>query len=392
MDWIEEYEKWKQFDDLDSGIRHQLKVFERDLSELEDCFDQTITFDQVGMCGEIGPGPNRINIYTIRKAAEGLARYMEAQSIYHRVRGVVIAYDSRFRSTEFALEVVKTLGIHGIPVYLFDRLRPVPLLNFAIRYLHAYAGVMITAGQHTAEYNGFRVYGPDGENLSDEEAGLLIYKVNQVKEQLAIKIADKDELLHLKLLKILHDNELERAYMMELKKITGKAELIQAYHDLCIVYTPLHGAGNSLVRNCFDSIGFTNVHVVVEQELADPTFSTVTCLNPEDIEAYTLAIEYGARLDAAILFATDPDVNQVGVAVKNCEDIYQVLTKTERNALLLDYLNNIVNMPLNSGQEFLKARDAVQICMLLAEVAVYYKSKAMTLFEGLLEITEKSGG
>lgn len=385
MDWVEEYAKWKQFDGLDSGIRHQLNVLERDLSELEDCFCEGIVFDQDGMCGEIGPGPNRINIYTVRKAAEGLARYMEAQSIYHRVRGVVIAYDSRFRSTEFALEVVKTLGIHGIPVYLFDRLRPAPLLAFAVRYLRAYAGVMISAGQQPSEYNGFKVYGPDGADLSDADAGLLIDKVNQVKDQLAIKVADKNELLHLRLLTMLHDNEIERAYMIELRNVTR----IQHFsNNLCIVYTPLHGAGNSLVRNCFDAIGFTNVHVVVEQELADPTFSTVTCLNPEEIEAYTLAIEYGKRLDAAILLATDPDASQVGVSVKNSAGVYQVLTNSEMTALLLEYRYKKELMPVSSDDDF----DAIQTCMMLAEVAAYYQSKGMTMYEGLLGITEKSGG
>ncbi|WP_117168569.1 phospho-sugar mutase [Paraliobacillus sediminis] len=389
MDWVEKYQKWKQFDGLDGGIRHQLNAFERDLSELEDCFCEEIVFDQDGMCGEIGPGPNRINIYTIRKAAEGLARFMEGQSIYHRVRGVVIAYDSRFRSTEFALEVVKTLGIHGIPVYLFDRMRPAPLLAFAVRYLRAYAGVMITAGQHPPEYNGFKVYGPDGADLSDKDAVLLIDKVNQVKEQLAIKIADKNELLHLRLLTILHDNEIERAYMMQLKNVMRKSELIQNYsNNLCIVYTPLHGAGNSLVRNGLDAMGFTNVHVVVEQELADPTFSTVTCLNPEEIEAYTLAIEYGDRLDAAILLATDSDANQVGVAVKNSVDAYQVLTKIEMTALLQHYRHEKGLIPVSKSAEF----DAIHICMMLAEVAAYYQSKAMTMYQGLLDITEKSGG
>lgn len=393
MDWIEEYQKWKQFDDLDGGIRHQMNAFQRDLSELEDCFRGEIVFDQDGMCGEIGPGPNRINIYTIRKAAEGLARFMEAQSIYHRVRGVVIAYDSRFRSTEFALEVVRTLGIHGIPVYLFDRLRPAPLLAFAVRYLHAYAGVMITAGQKRSEYNGLKIFGPDGAILSDEDGGLLIDKVNQVKEQLVIKVADKNELLHLKLLTMLHDNEIERAYMMQLRKEISKPELIQHYsNNLCIVYTPLHGAGNSLVRNCFDAIGFTNVHVVVEQELADPTFSTVTCLDPEEIEAFALAIEYGERLDAAILLATDSDANQVGVAVKNSEDTYQVLTKCEMTALLLHYSNEKELTPVGGGEEFLEEKDAIQICMMLAEVAAYYQSKAMTMYQGLLDITEKSSG
>ncbi|MBM7573475.1 phospho-sugar mutase [Aquibacillus albus] len=454
MDWVDTYEKWRQFDELDSWLKIQLYQLEKDLKQLEDCFYKNLTFGTGGMRGEIGPGPNRMNKFTVRKATEGLARYMEEKSVYARVRGVVIAYDSRLKSEEFALEAAKTLGLHGIPTYLFDKLCPTPILSFAIRHLNAYAGIVITASHNPPEYNGFKVYGPDGGQLPPKEADLLTEKVKEVKDELAVNVADEKELTHLQLLTIL-DDEVEQAYMAEVKKLVVQPDLIKKMaKELCIVYTPLHGTGNIPVREGLKAIGFSNVHVVAEQESPDPTFATVNSPNPEEHAAFELAIKDGKKLQADILLGTDPDADRVGVAVKNKQGNYQVLTGNQVGALILNYLvtqkykkgelpsnstvlKTIVTSELGRdiasdfgletidtltgfkfigekikefeetknkcflfGYEesygylignFVRDKDAVQSCTMIAEVAAYYKSNGMTLYQGLLEIFEKYG-
>ena len=452
--WQENYKRWKNFAGLDHELRLQLEELESDEKQLEDSFYKYPEFGTGGMRGEIGPGTNRMNIYTIRKTAEGLARYIEMHGEEAKQRGVVIAYDSRHKSADFALETVKTLGAHGIQTYLFESLRATPQLSFAIRYLHAFSGVVITASHNPKEYNGFKVYGPDGAQLSSEAADQITEKVNEVADELLVEVADEEELREQGLL-VMIGEKVDQAYLEQLKKLTLNVEVIQEVaDDFRIVYTPLHGTGNIPVRKGLEAIGFKHVEVVKEQELPDPEFSTVTAPNPEEHAAFELAIQYGEKHDADILLATDPDSDRVGVAVRNSDGNYRVLTGNQVGALLLHYLiqehkkqgtlkdnatviKTIVTSEMGRDiaaaygletidtltgfkyisewiqsfeetgsrsfligyeesygyliADFVRDKDAIQTCLLIAEVAAYYKSRGKTLYEGLMELYETYG-
>ncbi|CQR46369.1 Phosphoglucomutase [Paraliobacillus sp. PM-2] len=454
MNWKDNYYKWNNFEGLDSELRAQLTEIENDEKKLEDSFYKELEFGTGGMRGELGPGSNRLNIYTIRKAAEGLARYIEEQGEVAKTRGVVIAYDSRFKSPLFAMEAAKTLSYHGIQTYVFDALRPTPELSFAVRYLHAFSGIVITASHNPPEYNGFKVYGDDGGQLPPGPADVVVEKVNEVENELIIPVADEEEIKQSGLLQIIGD-KIDEAYQQQLQTIVvNPAYINQVADDFKIVYTPLHGTGNIPVREGLKKMGFKQVEVVAEQELPDPNFSTVKSPNPEEHAAFELAIKQGEKHHADILLATDPDTDRVGVAVKDEEGKYQVLTGNQVGALLLNYLitekkqqgtlaphatvlKTIVTSEIGrdiankhgletvdtltgfkfigekikeykeTGQhhflfgyeesygyligDFVRDKDAVQACMMAAEVAAYYKTKGKTLYQGLLEIFEQYG-
>lgn len=454
MSWQENYKRWKEFTDLDNELRLQLQEMKNDEKRLEDCFYKYPEFGTGGMRGEIGPGTNRMNIYTIRKTAEGLARYIEMHGNEAKKRGVVVAYDSRHKSSDFALETVKTLGAHGIQTYLFESLRATPQLSFAIKYLQAFSGVVITASHNPKEYNGFKVYGPDGAQLSSETADQITEKVNEVADELSVVVADEEVLKKQGLLFIIGE-KVDEAYLEQLKQLTLNEDVIEEVaDDFRIVYTPLHGTGNIPVRKGLKAIGFKHVEIVKEQELPDPEFSTVTAPNPEEHAAFELAIQYGENYDADILLATDPDADRVGVAVRDNEGNYQVLTGNQVGALLLHYLiqehkkqgtlkNNAtviktivtsemgrdiaatygletidtltgfkyISEWIKSFEEtgdrsflfgyeesygyligdFVRDKDAIQTCLMIAEVAAYYKSKGKTLYEGLMALYETYG-
>lgn len=454
MNWKDQYIKWKKYSALESEWKEALEKLEGNDSELEDCFYKHLEFGTGGMRGEIGPGPNRMNIYTIRRASEGLARYIEANGQEAKERGVAIAFDSRYKSREFALEAALTLGSHGIKSYLFHELRPTPELSFAVRYLHAYAGIVITASHNPPEYNGFKVYGPDGGQLPPAPAEELVGFVNQIEDELLIEVADELELKANRLLQIISE-EIDEAYNQKLQTLLVQPELVQkAGKEVKIIFTPLHGASNIPVRRVLEHSGFTQVTVVAEQELPDPNFSTVTSPNPEEHEAFSLAIEYGLKAGADVLLATDPDGDRVGVAVKDQSGEYRVLTGNQTGALMLDYLLTFKkeqnNLPENGAVlktivtselgrviadqfnlttidtltgfkfigekiaefeqtkeqtflfgyeesygyligDFVRDKDAVQACLLAAELAAYYKSRNMNLYDGLIELFEKYG-
>ncbi len=406
------------------------------------------------MRGEIGPGTNRMNTYTIRRAAEGLARYIESQGKTAKKRGVAIAFDSRHKSKEFALETALTLGKHGIQTYVFDELRPTPELSFAVRYLHAAGGVVITASHNPPEYNGFKVYGDDGGQLPPGPAEELVQYVNSVENELEISVANESELKDSQLLKFVSE-EIDEAYNKALSSILIQKSLSkEAGRDVKIVFTPLHGAANLPVRRALESNGFTNVITVSEQELPDPNFSTVGSPNPEEHAAFKLAIELGEKENADVLLATDPDGDRVGVAVRNHEGEFVVLTGNQTGALMLDYiltekqrqqslpengvvLKTIVTSEIGraiadrfkmtsvdtltgfkfigekikqyeqSGEhqflfgyeesygyligDFVRDKDAVQACLFAAELTAYYKTRELTLYDGLLEVFDKYG-
>ncbi|WP_026679365.1 phospho-sugar mutase [Fictibacillus gelatini] len=454
MSWKEDYQRWNEWAELDHEVKEQLNALSHDEKQLEDCFYKTLEFGTGGMRGEIGPGTNRLNVYTIRKASEGLARYIEEHGEEAKVRGVAIAYDSRHKSPEFALEAALTLGKHGIQTYVFESLRPTPELSFAVRYLHCFAGIVITASHNPPEYNGYKVYGPDGGQLTPEFADRLIAKVNEVENELTIEVADKEELVKNGLLTFIGE-KVDRAYIEQLKTIVQNQELLEKHAaDVKIVFTPLHGTANHPVRNGLKAAGFTNVTIVAEQEKPDPNFSTVKSPNPEEHAAFEWAIRYGKEIGADILIGTDPDADRVGVATKNLEGEYVVLTGNQTGALMLDYIlsqkkkkgtlpaNGVVLKTIVTSEigrkiaehyglvtvdtltgfkfigekigqyeqtgehtflfgyeesygyligDFVRDKDAVQSCLLAAEVAAYYKSRGRTLYEALHEVFEKYG-
>lgn len=454
MSWKEKNEKWLSYPHLDEQLKQQLLSMQTDEKLLEDSFYKNLEFGTGGMRGEIGPGTNRMNIYTIRKASEGLARYIVEQGEEAKERGIVIAYDSRHKSPEFALEVAKTVGKHGIRAYLFKELRPTPELSFAVRYLGAFAGVVITASHNPPEYNGFKVYGEDGGQIPPAIADVLIEYVNAVEDELAVDVASEQELLETGLLTYIGE-EMDEAYIAQLKTIQLNPELVASVaQNLNIVFSPLHGTANMLVRKGLEAFGFKNVTVVKEQEHPDPNFSTVVSPNPEEHAAFALAIEYGEKINADILMATDPDADRLGVAVKNQDGEYVVLTGNQMGALMLEYLlsqkqakgilptNGVVLKTIVTSEigraiaahygletidtltgfkfigekigefertkeytfqfgyeesygyligDFVRDKDAVQSAIFAAEVAAYYKAQGKTLYEGLIDIFEKYG-
>jgi len=337
-DWKTSYEKWNRFAELDAALKAELSGVSGDEKNLEDRFYKNLEFGTGGMRGELGAGTNRMNIYTVRKASEGLANFILDQGEEAVNRGVAIAYDSRRKSPEFALETAKTLGKHGIKAYLFDSLHPTPLLSFAVRYLNAYAGVVITASHNPKEYNGYKVYGPDGGQMPPKEADELTGYVNRVENELLVEVGEEKDLIEKGLLVYIGEN-VDKAYQDQLIKLRQNKEVISSVADsFKIVYTPLHGTGNLPVRRGLENFGFQNVTVVKEQELPDSEFSTVKSPNPEEHAAFELAIRYGEEIGADILLGTDPDTDRLGVAVKNHEGKYEVLTGNQTGALLLHYL------------------------------------------------------
>ncbi len=452
MSWKEIADKWLNNESLDGDLKEQLYKLKEDEKSLEELFYKNLEFGTGGMRGEIGPGTNRMNIYTVRKASEGLAQYLLSQGEDSAKRGVVISYDSRHMSPEFALEVAKTVGKHGIKSYLFSELRPTPELSFAVRHLGAAAGVMVTASHNPPEYNGYKVYGDDGGQLPPKQADALTNFVNSVEDELSIEVTGKEELLANGLLQYIGE-DIDQIYLGNVAKIQLNKEIVEKVgEELKIVFTPLHGTANKLVQEGLKQFGFKNVTVVKEQEQPDPNFSTVKSPNPEEHAAFELAIKYGKEIDADILLGTDPDSDRLGVAVKNAEGEYQVLTGNQTGAIMLHYLlsqkaekgllpeNGIVLKTIVTSEigraiaesfgiptfdtltgfkfigekikeyektgkhtflfgyeesygyligDFVRDKDAVQAAIFAAEVAAYYKAQGKSLYDALMEIFEK---
>ncbi|SFG62874.1 phosphoglucomutase [Sporolactobacillus nakayamae] len=338
MGWETVYEKWTADANLDLDLKKQLDTIAQDPSKLEDCFYTNLEFGTGGMRGEIGPGTNRLNIYTIRKASEGLARYIVNAGEDAVKRGVVIAHDPRHFSAEFTLEAAKTLGAHGIKTYIFDALRPTPVLSFAVRFLNAFSGIVITASHNPPQYNGYKVYNEFGGQLPPAEADEVIRYVASVEDELSVKVGNEEELKASGLLEVV-GAKVDQAYQDKVKTLSLNPETIQKVgSDLKIVYTPLHGTSYHPIVNGLKNWGFTNVTVVKEQAEPDPEFSTVKSPNPEEHAAFKIAIDYGKKLDADLLIGTDPDSDRLGVAVKNDQGEYEVLTGNQTGAVLLNYL------------------------------------------------------
>ncbi|MGG3843637.1 phospho-sugar mutase [Anoxybacillus kestanbolensis] len=451
MTWKTVYERWKEAQ-LDEELRAHLEQLEQDEKLLEDCFYKTLEFGTGGMRGEIGPGTNRMNIYTVRKASAGLARYIASFGEEAKKRGVVIAYDSRHKSQQFAMEAAKTLATHGIQTYVFDELRPTPELSFAVRHLRAFSGIVITASHNPPEYNGYKVYGEDGAQLPPHIADVVIEHVNAIENEWELAVEEEDVLKEKGLIQII-GAEIDDAYIEKLKTISLRPELAHEV-DVKVVFTPLHGTANKLVQRGLKEFGYENVFVVKEQEQPDPNFSTVKSPNPEEHAAFELAIQLGKQVDADVLIATDPDADRLGIAVKNEQGEYIVLTGNQTGGLLLHYIlsqkkekgilppNGIVFKTIVTSEfgraiaesfgietmdtltgfkfigekikqyeqtgeyvfqfgyeesygyligDFARDKDAIQAALLAVEVCAFYKKQDRSLYEALMQLFEQYG-
>ncbi|MGE7780927.1 phospho-sugar mutase [Peribacillus sp. NPDC097264] len=452
MEWKSFYTAWAGYQNLNGELRVLLEEMQRDEAKLEDAFYKNLDFGTGGMRGEIGAGTNRMNLYTVRKATVGLAQYISSFGEEAKSRGTVIAYDSRHKSPEFALEAAKTLATFGVKAYLFDELRPTPELSFAVRELNAFAGIVITASHNPPEYNGYKVYGPDGAQLPPIAADQVIQYVNAIESELDIQIKEVEALKEKGLIEIIGE-ELDIAYNRQLLTVPENPHLAEEM-DVSLVFTPLHGTANKSVRRALKDLGYHNVHVVKEQELPDPDFSTVKSPNPEEPAAFEMAIELGNQVEADLLIATDPDADRLGIAVKNEANQYVVLTGNQTGALFLDYLlsqqkekgtipqNGVVLKTIVTSEigrtiaksygletvdvltgfkfiaekineyqktgahsfvfgyeesygylikDFARDKDAIQAAVLAVEVCAYYKKQGLTLYQGLMNVFEKYG-
>ena len=446
------YKFWMENEYFDKETKEELKSIKDDPKEIEERFYRDLQFGTGGLRGIIGAGTNRINIYTIRKASQGLANHIKTLGVEDK--GIVIAYDSRYKSPEFAMESAKVFAGNGIKVYLFEELRPTPELSFAVRYFKAAGGIVITASHNPKEYNGYKVYGEDGGQLAVEGANEVISHINKIEDITKVNFMEEQDAIKEGLIKMI-GKEVDDEYIERLKTLCVNSELAREIgKDFKIIFTPLHGAGNKPVRRILDEIGFKKVLVVKEQELPDPEFSTIKYPNPEEIDAFKLAIEMAKKEDVDMIFGTDPDADRVGVIVRNKEGKYVPLTGNQIGCLMLEYIlsqkkekgelpdnafvvKTIVSTELakeiakfygvelvevltgfkfigekikqldeNGDKKFMfgfeesygylagtfvRDKDAVLASMLIAEMAAYYKSRDMSLYEGFLEVLGKYG-
>ncbi|HOP71836.1 MAG TPA: phospho-sugar mutase [Thermoclostridium caenicola] len=453
MNYRENYNYWLSNPYFDEETKKELLDISGNEKEIEDRFYRELEFGTGGMRGLIGAGTNRINRYMVRKAAQGLANTILKRP-GEKEKGIVIAHDSRRFSREFALESALVFAANGIKAYLFDSLRPTPELSFAVRHLGCAAGVVITASHNPKEYNGFKAYGSDGGQLPPKESDEVIREVNAITDIASIPIMSEKEARDKGLLCII-GKEVDDAYIEALKKVSVNPEICrQVGKTAKLIYTPLHGTGNVPVMRILKEIGFEQVMVVKEQQDPDPEFSTVKYPNPEEKSAFNLAMEMAAKEDVDLIIGTDPDADRAGIVVRNAQGEYVTLTGNQTGCLLLEYIlsqkkqrnelpenafaaTTIVSSDLAericrhygvelvtvlTGFKFIgeqirllddtgkkrfmfgfeesygylagthaRDKDAVVASMLIAEMFAWYKSRGMTLYDGLMEIFNKYG-
>ncbi len=452
MTYMDEYRKWLNPDEFDAATIAELKALEGNDREIEDRFYTELEFGTAGMRGVIGAGLNRMNAYNVRRATLGLADYINRDGASAR-RGVAIAYDSRRFSGEFAEQAALVLCAQGVKAYLFESLRPVPVLSYAVRKLGAIAGIVITASHNPPQYNGYKVYWEDGGQMPPERAGEVLELI-RARDYAQARPMPRQQALDSGLLTII-GREIDDPYTEMVKSLCVQPELMRHIGpELRIVYTPLHGSGNIPVRRVLREIGFTDVRVVPEQEQPDPNFSTVRVPNPEDPAAFTMALKLADEVGADLVFGTDPDCDRVGIAVRDGAGQTHILTGNQIGCLLLDYVlsrrqatgklpangaavKSIVSTEMaraicsyygvamidvltgfkfiaeqiqrfeETGEhEFLfgfeesygylsgtqvRDKDGVNASMLVAETAAWYKTQGMTLYDALQALFEKYG-
>ncbi|MDF7669414.1 phospho-sugar mutase [Lactobacillus sp. ESL0703] len=448
------FKDWQQVQNMPDYLKQQLATLGQDPKWVEDAFGQEINFGTAGMRGRLEPGTNRINLFTIERVTEGLARLIDENGHDAQKRGVVISFDSRYHSREFAEIAARVLGAHGIQVYLFDDLRPTPELSFAVRYLHTFAGINITASHNAKQYNGYKVYGADGAQMGPENAARVFAHAQQVNDMFAIKAAPVAQLRAQELLKLIGE-DLDEAYLAELKNVNVNPQMIKENAaKLTIIYSPLHGTGKMIYDRAFRQGGFTNIIPVPSQSIIDPEFPTTKKPNPEYRDVFDPGVALANQKQADLIIATDPDADRMGACVRDENDNFQVLTGNQIATLMAYYLlvnlknsgkltsdyeliTSIVSsqMPLKIarnfgiktksvltgfkfiGEEvdrmnkehdgqflmgfeesygylfkpFARDKDAMQGALMFAEVASYYASRGMTVLDGLKEIWQKYG-
>jgi len=337
MDAKKTYEFWLEDSYFDGKTKEELRGIANDAGEIEERFCKDLEFGTGGLRGIIGAGTNRMNIYTVRKATQGLANYIIREKAQEK--GVAIAYDSRNMSPEFAEEAALCLAANGIKIYIFPSLRPTPMLSFALRELGCTAGIVVTASHNPPEYNGYKVYWEDGAQITAPKDKEIIGEVNAITDYGMVKTMDKDQAAASGLYQVITE-EIDDRYMEALKSLVLRPEIIRKEaKNLKIVYTPLHGTGNLPVRRVLAELGFTNVYVVKEQELPDGDFPTVSYPNPEDKHAFALALRLAEEVDADIVLATDPDADRLGIYAKDTKTgEYVSFTGNMSGMLILEYL------------------------------------------------------
>ena len=452
MTYQENYQKWVDFADLPDYLRRDLESM--DEKTKEDAFYTNLEFGTAGMRGLIGAGTNRINIYVVRQATEGLARLIESKGGNEKARGVAIAYDSRHFSPEFAFESAAVLAKHGIKSYVFESLRPTPELSFAVRHLNCFAGIMITASHNPAPFNGYKVYGEDGGQMPPHDADALTTYIRAIENPFAVEVADVEAEKASGLIEVIGE-AVDAEYLKEVKDVNINPALIEEFgKDMKIVYTPLHGTGEMLARRALAQAGFDSVQVVEAQATPDPDFSTVKSPNPENQAAFALAEELGRQVGADVLVATDPDADRVGVEVLQKDGSYLNLSGNQIGAIMAKYIleahKNAGTLPENAAlcksivstdlvtkiaesygatmfnvltgfkfiaekiqefeekhnhtymmgfeesfgyliKPFVRDKDAIQAVLVVAELAAYYRSRGLTLADGIEEIYKEYG-
>ena len=453
MNYLDEYKKWCEGAEFDEATKQELLAIKGDEKEIEDRFYKELEFGTAGLRGVIGAGTNRMNKYTVGKATQGLANYILEQGTADK--GVAISYDSRKMSDEFSLQAALILNANGIKTYLFESLRPVPELSFAVRQLHCTAGIMITASHNPPKYNGYKVYWDDGAQIVTPKDKEIIAKVRAISDFKEIKTISKEEAIEKGLFNIV-GKEMDDAYLNTLKNAVLNPEIVREQgKNLKVVYTPLHGTGNTITERLLTELGFENVYVVPEQKDPDGNFPTVDYPNPEEKKAFKLALELAEKVDADVVLATDPDADRLGIFSKNPKTgeymaytgnmsalliaEYRISQMKEKNMLASNgmFITTVVSSDLakaisehygletievltgfkNIGAVMRKAeenndktyvfgfeesygcligdyardKDGIAAVMSLCEAAAYYKSKGITLWEQMNNIYEKYG-
>ena len=452
MSYKESCQKWLDFKGLPDYLRDE--IIAMDDKTKEDAFYTNLEFGTAGMRGLIGAGTNRINIYVVRQATEGLAQLIESKGDEAKKRGVAIAYDSRHFSQEFAFESAQVLANHGIKAYVFESLRPTPELSFAVRHLHTFAGIMVTASHNPAPFNGYKVYGEDGGQMPPADADALTDYIRAIDNPFEIVLADLEEAKAFGLIEVIGE-AVDSEYLKEVADVNINKDLIEQYgKDMKIVYTPLHGTGEMLARRALANADFASVQVVEAQATPDPDFSTVKSPNPESQAAFALAEELGRQVDADVLVATDPDADRLGVEIRQADGSYKNLSGNQIGAIIAKYIleahKTAGTLPENAAlaksivstelvtkiaesygatmfnvltgfkfiaekiqefeekhnhtymfgfeesfgyliKPFVRDKDAIQAVLIVAEIAAYYRSRGMTLADGIEEIYKEYG-
>ena len=450
MKYLEEYKAWLKNPYFDEGTRKELEALKDNDKEIKERFYKNLEFGTGGLRGILGAGINRMNIYTVRRATQGLASYIIKQK--GEGKGVVIAYDSRRMSPQFALQAALCLAANNIKAYLFDSLRPTPELSFSVRELGCIAGIVITASHNPPEYNGYKVYWEDGAQITSPKDVEIIHEVNAIKDFSVAKTMSGEEAIKRGLLRIIGE-DIDEKYIDSLKKLAINP-VSEEGKDLNIVYTPLHGSGNIPARRILKELGFRNVYVVPEQELPDTEFSTVGYPNPEDPKVFEIAKVLAEKVNGDIILATDPDADRLGVQVRDDRGNYVLFNGNMTGALIAEYVFSqkakIGSLPKNAAliktivtgnlsdriakeynatlievltgfkyigeqiklfeetgsHEFIfgyeesygyligthsRDKDAIVSVMMLCEAAAYYKSQGITLYEQMQNIYKKYG-